>query len=207
MVSTLPSWKNPKPALLSRLLQSNPSLRYALRSCGVLIVMFSELSNVTSWWWCSPLGATASASFRSARTARFVIGHRLAGPGRATAPLCARSWHVAVRAAPQPGKASSAVRGFPDRPSGWLHQAYALRRAPGGSVQQAWDALLPVVQKFPREPIVPYNLACYACQLGRVGPARIWLKRALAMADKDEMKRQALADRDLEPLWGEIPGF
>ncbi|HEY5911738.1 MAG TPA: tetratricopeptide repeat protein [Verrucomicrobiae bacterium] len=99
------------------------------------------------------------------------------------------------------------IHAAPDRPSGWLHQAYALRRAPGGSVQQAWDALLPVVQKFPREPIVPYNLACYACQLGRLGPARIWLKRALAMTDKDEMKRQALADRDLEPLWGEIPGF
>src|ERR1022692_4173560 len=31
----------------------------------------------------------------------------------------------------------------PKRSSGWLHQAYALRRVPDGSVQKAWEALLP----------------------------------------------------------------
>src|SRR2546428_10691263 len=40
----------------------------------------------------------------------------------------------------------------PERASGWLHQAYALRRVPTGSVKQAWDALLPAFDKFPQEP-------------------------------------------------------
>src|SRR5258708_1917344 len=53
----------------------------------------------------------------------------------------------------------------PDRSSGWLHQAYALRRVPEGSVKQAWKALLPAFDKFPTESIIPYNLSCYACQM------------------------------------------
>jgi hypothetical protein len=34
--------------------------------------------------------------------------------------------------------------------------------------------------------------------------ARDWLKRALAVGGKDEIKRRALEDSDLEPLWSEI---
>src|SRR3569833_1104759 len=45
----------------------------------------------------------------------------------------------------------------PERASGWLHQAYALRRVPGGGLQQAWDALLPAAEEFPAEPTVAYN--------------------------------------------------
>src|ERR1041385_5787113 len=48
----------------------------------------------------------------------------------------------------------------PKRSSGWLHQAYALRRVPQGSLQQAWDALLPAYEKFPKESTIAYNLAC-----------------------------------------------
>ncbi len=96
------------------------------------------------------------------------------------------------------------IHAAPERPTGWLHQAYALRRAPGGSVQEAWNALLPVYDKFPREPIIPYNLSCYACQLGRLDAARVWLKRACDIGGKEAMKEQALADADLEPLWDEI---
>ncbi len=96
------------------------------------------------------------------------------------------------------------VQAAPERVSGWLHQAYALRRVPGGGVQQAWDALLPVYPKFPKEPIVPYNLSCYACQLGQLDAARVWLKRAFAMGDKEDLRDQALADPDLEPLWEEL---
>lgn len=96
------------------------------------------------------------------------------------------------------------IHAVPERPSGWLHQAYALRRVPGGTIQEAWDALLPVFEKFPREPIIAYNLSCYACQLGQLEAARVWLKRAFAIADKQHLKQQALADSDLKPLWAEI---
>ena len=92
----------------------------------------------------------------------------------------------------------------PDRASAWLHRAYALRRAAAGGLQQAWDVLLPAFEKFPEESTIPYNLACYACQLGRLAEARQWLQRALNQGDKQKIKSMALHDDDLKPLWDEI---
>jgi hypothetical protein len=92
----------------------------------------------------------------------------------------------------------------PDRSSGWLHQAYALRRVPDGGIRQAWKALLPAFDKFPREPIISFNLSCYACQLKQLDAARVWLKRAVVLGNKRKIKEMALADKDLETLWPEI---
>ena len=92
----------------------------------------------------------------------------------------------------------------PDRADGWLHHAYALRRAPEGGLEQAWEALKPAAEKFPAEPIIPYNLSCYACQLRQLDEARLWFKRALKIGGKERIKQMALADADLEPLWNEI---
>jgi tetratricopeptide (TPR) repeat protein len=94
----------------------------------------------------------------------------------------------------------------PDRASGWLHQAYALRRVPGGTIQSAWDALLPASDKFPKEYLIAYNLACYACQMKDLESARSWLDRASGIAGKQKVNEMALADSDLEPLWAEIKG-
>src|SRR6266487_2080763 len=60
--------------------------------------------------------------------------------------------------------ACALVEAAPERPSGWLHRAYALRRVKNGGLQAAWDALLPAFDKFPGEPTIAYNLACYACK-------------------------------------------
>src|SRR4051794_59411 len=92
----------------------------------------------------------------------------------------------------------------PDSPSGWLHQAYALRRIPNGSVKQAWKALLPAFDKFPKEPTICYNLSCYACQMQQLDAARVWLKRAAVIGGKEQIKRMAMEDPDLEPLWPEV---
>jgi Flp pilus assembly protein TadD len=92
----------------------------------------------------------------------------------------------------------------PQLSSGWLHRAYALRRVKEGGVPAAWDALLPAFEKFPGEPIIPYNLACYACQMGKLDDARLWLDRAMKIADKREIKLMALNDEDLKPLRAEI---
>ena len=100
--------------------------------------------------------------------------------------------------------ARALLEAAPNRVSGWLHQAYALRRAPGGSVKAAWKALLPAFDKFPKEPTICYNLACYACQLDQLEAARVWFKRAVVIGGKDKIKRMALVDTDLEPLWDEI---
>src|SRR5438309_5204936 len=59
----------------------------------------------------------------------------------------------------------------PGRSSGWLHQAYALRRVTNGGVKKAWDALLPAFDKFPKEATISYNLSCYACQMKQLDAA------------------------------------
>jgi Tfp pilus assembly protein PilF len=113
----------------------------------------------------------------------------------------ARQWEEALVAA------RALVEAAPERASGWLHQAYALRRVAEGGLQQAWDALLPAHDKFPRESTIAYNLSCYACQMKQLDTARLWLKRALEIGEKEPVKRMALADPDLEPLWAEIRGL
>ena len=97
------------------------------------------------------------------------------------------------------------TRDAPANAGGWLRFAYATRRATGGSDQAAFDILHPVFEKFPGEPTIPYNLACYVCQLGRLAEARRWLKEAFAIGNVTQLKMMALSDRDLEPLWKEIP--
>ena len=93
----------------------------------------------------------------------------------------------------------------PTRPDGWIHRSFALHELK--QTQHALDRLLPVADKFPTVWTIPYNLACYACQLSRLDEARTWLQRALKLGGKDTIKRMALNDPDLEPLWEEIRNF
>lgn len=114
----------------------------------------------------------------------------------------------------------------PDRPQAWIHHSYALRRAEGGGLKASWKALLPAYEKFPGEPVIPYNLACYACQMNRLEDAREWLGKALKIEEtqtirtfalltenlkshmlknrENSIKNMALQDEDLKPLWKEI---
>jgi predicted Zn-dependent protease len=92
----------------------------------------------------------------------------------------------------------------PDNCAGWLHRAYALRRVPDGGLPRAWDALLPAAEKFPGEPVIAFNLACYACQRQQPDVARQWLQRAMKTGGREAMRKMALADDDLKPLWAEI---
>jgi hypothetical protein len=92
----------------------------------------------------------------------------------------------------------------PERVTGWLDLSYSDRRATGGSVQAAWETLLAVGGKFPEEWAVPYNLACYACQLGKQTEAWDWLEKAFDIGDPKQLKLMALDDKDLEPFWVEI---
>jgi tetratricopeptide (TPR) repeat protein len=96
------------------------------------------------------------------------------------------------------------LKSAPGDAGGWLHRAYALRRADNGGLPQAWDALLPAAEKFPGEPVIAYNLSCYACQMQQLDLAREWLQRAVAAGSKEAIKKMALADDDLKPLWKEI---
>lgn len=100
--------------------------------------------------------------------------------------------------------ARTLVEQLPDDSFGWIHQAHALRRMDGGGVKAAWDALLPAADKFPTEPTIPFNLACYSCQLGNLSEARDWLRKAIDLGGGKEIKERALDEPDLEPLWGKI---
>ncbi len=111
---------------------------------------------------------------------------------------CEQDWALALDVA------RIHVSKAPDSVYGWIHQAYALRRAPGGGLQEAWDALFPAMAKFPEEFLVPYNLACYACQLHQPDKARILLKRAMSLGEREHIKHMALKDSDLKPLWDQI---
>jgi hypothetical protein len=114
--------------------------------------------------------------------------------------ICAheRQWAEALEIA------CTELRIAPEEASGWLHRAYALRRVRDGGLSQAWDALLPAAKKFPAEPVIAYNLSCYACQMQQLDIARHWLNRAVAAGQKETIKKMALADDDLQPLWPEI---
>lgn len=95
----------------------------------------------------------------------------------------------------------------PDNANSWLHHAYALRRVADGGLAKARAALEPALEKFPKEPVISYNLSCYACQMKDLDVAREWFQRALKVGRKKEIKNMALADPDLEPLWEEIRGL
>jgi predicted Zn-dependent protease len=101
--------------------------------------------------------------------------------------------------------ARTLTRIAPAEPLGWIHLSYALHELK--RTQEAWDNLIDVVDDFPKEPTMRYNLACYACQLGDLPEARRWLKKAFALGRKKETKQMALQDPDLQPLWPEIEGM
>ena len=100
--------------------------------------------------------------------------------------------------------ARSLLEVAPEKSSGWLHQAYALRRVAGGGLEEAWKALLPAAEKFPKVELIAYNLSCYACQMNQLDNARQWFKRAWSVGDKEQVRKRALQDDDLQALWSEI---
>lgn len=96
--------------------------------------------------------------------------------------------------------ATSLTNEFPDEPGFWLHLAYATRRAEGGGIGQALEILDGALEKFPKEWMIPYNMACYLCQLERLEEAKALLAKALQIGGKG-IRAASLGDEDLMPLW------
>jgi tetratricopeptide (TPR) repeat protein len=94
------------------------------------------------------------------------------------------------------------VKLAPYLPAGWIQRSYALHKLK--RTQEASDELLPAVDLFPREWLIRYNLACYACRLGNENIALAHLWRAFELGDAKKVKLMALDDPDLEPFWAEI---
>lgn len=90
----------------------------------------------------------------------------------------------------------------PDEPTGWVHQSYSLHELK--RTREAMNQLLPAAEKFPRAMVIPYNLACYACQLGDFEEACGWLKRAAGLVGKEVVARMASGDPDLDAIRSEF---
>ena len=108
----------------------------------------------------------------------------------------ARQWDAALDIA------AALIDLDPGEPLGWVHRSYALHELK--RTIEARDNLMCVVEKFPNIAIMPYNLACYECQLGGLQQAKQWLEKALKLGNTRKMKLAALKDPDLEPLWKDI---
>lgn len=108
--------------------------------------------------------------------------------------VCAgrRQWPEALEVARE------LTRVAPDQPEGWIHQSYSLHEL--RRTDEAWTALLQVADRFPDESIIPYNLACYACQRGDLDVARDWLREAVRLRSKEEIQALAASDPDLAPI-------
>ena len=100
--------------------------------------------------------------------------------------------------------AGTLTRLEPEEPGAWISLAYATRRKTGGGIPQARAILIQAQRNFPREKIIAYNLACYDCQLGDLEAAKAWLDKACTLGDAHKIKRMALEDPDLEPLWPDL---
>ena len=90
----------------------------------------------------------------------------------------------------------------PHSAEAWICQANTLRNYKG--VIEAWSMLLGVVNKFPKDAIIRYNLACYASQLGLLEESCGWLVQAFEMEEAVQLKLAAIYDPDLQPLWDKI---
>jgi predicted Zn-dependent protease len=81
---------------------------------------------------------------------------------------------------------------------GWVHLAFALHELK--RTDEAWNTLHPIAARFPQDFLIRYNLACYACQLGRTTVAEDWLQQAAAIAGRAPIAQMAQDDPDLAPL-------
>jgi len=90
----------------------------------------------------------------------------------------------------------------PGEPLGWVHLSYCLHEMQ--RTQEARDNLMRVMDRFPGNAMIHYNLACYECRLGDQVSAKKWLQSAFRIGNRSQMKMAAMEDPDLKPLWAEL---
>jgi tetratricopeptide (TPR) repeat protein len=99
-------------------------------------------------------------------------------------------WHTVRR------YTSQLVKLEPADVQAWVTLGYSTRRSV--SIRAARRILLRAAALHPEEPVLKFNLACYAAQLGKLPEASLFLTTALALDPR--YQELALADPDLAPL-------
>jgi predicted Zn-dependent protease len=142
------------------------------------------------------LGMTQKAREELDRVAQ---AHRGSAAFRAVSMRVAfeeKDWHRAADIA------SSLREQFPCEPAFWIQLAYAKRRSDG--IEVARHILTDALARFPKVATIPFNLACYECQLGRLDEAMRRLNQAVAL--DAQCREAALEDEDLRALWPKLGG-
>ena len=103
----------------------------------------------------------------------------------------ARKWDMVAAVA------SHLVKVEPEEAGWWINLAYATRRCE--SIEKAETILLRARELHHENALIEFNLACYASVTGRIQQARDLLRRAIEL--EKEIRRPALDDDDLKPLW------
>ena len=111
--------------------------------------------------------------------------------------MAAKKWDMVAAVA------SHLVKVDPQTPGWWISLAYALRRTE--SIEKAEAILLRAQAIHPKVAMIAFNLACYASVAGRMEEAKERLRHAINL-DKD-IRKLALDDEDLRPLWDWIAGL
>ena len=86
----------------------------------------------------------------------------------------------------------------PDKTRLWTLRAYALDKM--SQTRAAYSLLREGFDKFPHHFNFAYNLACFACKLGRLEEAWDWVTIAFTLTDLVTFKLWLLSDEDLLPL-------
>ena len=89
------------------------------------------------------------------------------------------------------------VKNWPGESLHWVWLGFATRRCL--SIADAEQVLQEALSSHPAEPLIHFNLACYAAQTGNLGTARERLGHAIDL--NPNVRKMALDDPDLEPLW------
>ena len=111
--------------------------------------------------------------------------------------ITAKKWDMAAAVV------SHLVKVDPENEAWWINLAYSVRRSEG--IKQGKAILLTTQAIHPKVAMIAFNLACYASVTGRMKEAKVRLRHAIAL-DKD-IRRLALDDEDLKPLWDWIAGL
>ena len=114
--------------------------------------------------------------------------------------LCAR-WHIEERSHHFDACveiARAMIHANAKDPRGYMNLSNALFFA--GKTELAYQHGLEAAARFPSDPAQPYNMACYACHMGRIDEAKSWLHRAMALGDSKTVQNWARNDPDLAPL-------